>query len=324
MKIVVTGSLGNVSRSLSEMLVALGHQVILISSKAERKKKIEAIGAEAAIGTIKDVEFLSQTFTGADAVYVMEPFDAESYRDKDINIIGAISEVADSYRQALQKAGIKRVVHLSSIGAHTDIGTGLLAVHYYAETLLKQLPEDVSITHIRPAGFYNNLFQNIPMLKGKGLMGFIIALRYYGLVATLKGQRGILLSNYGGEDKTLWVSPVDIAEVAAEELISTYPSRNVRYVVSEELTCNQVSAIIGKAIGKPYLKWETISDSQMQSGAERFGMSKQIAKALVEMNAGIHSGYLYKDYYLNRPESLGKIKMADFSAEFASVYNNQK
>lgn len=71
MKIVVTGSLGNISKPLTKELVQQGHAVTVISSKAERQKDIEALGAKAAIGTVDDVQFLTNTFTGADAVYSM-------------------------------------------------------------------------------------------------------------------------------------------------------------------------------------------------------------------------------------------------------------
>ena len=57
MKIIVTGSLGHISKPLTEELVQKGHAVTVISSKPERQKDIEALGAAAAIGTIDDVEF---------------------------------------------------------------------------------------------------------------------------------------------------------------------------------------------------------------------------------------------------------------------------
>ncbi len=43
MKIVVTGSLGNISKPLTQELIQKGHTVTVISSKAERQKDIEAI-----------------------------------------------------------------------------------------------------------------------------------------------------------------------------------------------------------------------------------------------------------------------------------------
>ena len=64
MKIVITGSLGNVSKPLTESLVKKGHSVTVISSKVEKQNAIEAIGAKAAIGTIEDVDFLTETFKG--------------------------------------------------------------------------------------------------------------------------------------------------------------------------------------------------------------------------------------------------------------------
>lgn len=69
MKITITGSLGNISKPLTEELVQKGHAVTVISSKPEKQKDIETLGAKAAIGTIEDVAFLTATFTGADAVY---------------------------------------------------------------------------------------------------------------------------------------------------------------------------------------------------------------------------------------------------------------
>ena len=58
MKIIVTGSLGHVGKPLTEELVGKGHSVTVVSSKAERQKDIEALGAKAAIGTMENADFL--------------------------------------------------------------------------------------------------------------------------------------------------------------------------------------------------------------------------------------------------------------------------
>ena len=73
MKIIVTGSLGNISKPLIEELVQKEHQVTVISSNPEKSKEIENLGATAAIGSLKDEEFISNTFQGADLVYTMVP-----------------------------------------------------------------------------------------------------------------------------------------------------------------------------------------------------------------------------------------------------------
>ncbi len=73
MKIVLTGSLGNISKPLTAELVEKGHSVTVISSNPEKQSAIEALGATAAIGSITDVAFLTETFTGAGGVYSMVP-----------------------------------------------------------------------------------------------------------------------------------------------------------------------------------------------------------------------------------------------------------
>ena len=45
MNIIVTGSLGIISKPLTKELVQKGHQVMVISSKPERQKDIETLEA---------------------------------------------------------------------------------------------------------------------------------------------------------------------------------------------------------------------------------------------------------------------------------------
>jgi uncharacterized protein YbjT (DUF2867 family) len=289
MKIIVTGSLGNISKPLTEELVEKGHLVTVISRKPEKQKDIESLGARAAIGYVEDVKFLSTTFTGADAVYCMEPpynHDAE--------------KLIHNYVQAIQQSGVKRLVNLSSIGAHTDKGNGILAFYYTMETILNKLPSDVAITFVRPGGFYYNLLRCIDTIK----------------------TQGVIASNYGGDDKLPWASPIDIAAAVAEELVTPFAGRKVCYVVSDELTCDEVATILGTAIGKPDLKWIVIPDEEMRSRLIAAGFSARLAAGFVEMNASTHSGQLFEDYYRNRPV-LGKVKMKDFAKEFASIYDQK-
>ncbi|CAM3747170.1 NAD(P)H-binding protein [Mucilaginibacter galii] len=326
MKIIITGSLGHISKPLAQELVKKGHSVTVISSNPDKKKDIEAIGAISAIGSVEDVSFLAKTFAGADAVYTMlPPFKFEENPDLDAR--EEARRITSNYVAAIQQSGVKKVVHLSSIGAHTDKGNGLLAFHYVAEHVLKQLPADVTITFMRPVGFYYNLYQFMDIVKGegflKGFVGLFLTLRHYGLTGLLQGKKGLIVSNYGAEDKMPWVSPADIAAAISEELTSTSKGRKARYVASEELTCNQIANILGTAVGKPYLKWVTISDKQMLDALLKYKMPLSLANDITEMNASQRNGgILFEDYYKNTP-TMGKVKMKDFAQEFAAVYNSK-
>jgi uncharacterized protein YbjT (DUF2867 family) len=297
MKIIVTGSLGHISKPLTQELVQKGHEVTVISSKPDKQAEIEALGATAAIGSVEDADFLTTTFTGADAVYTMIP--PASYGDPNLDLMEHCCSLANNYAQAIKASGVKRVVHLSSIGAHLDHGSGLILFHHNVEVILSKLT-DVAIAFMRPVGFYYNLLGFVPMIK----------------------NTGIITSNYGAEKVLVWVSPIDIAAAVVKELEIPPVCRKVIYVASDELTGDETASILGAAIGKPDLKWVIIPNEQMQAGLEAVGMKPEIAAGMVEMFASQQSGLLTEDYYHNKP-ALGKVKLTDFAKEFATVYNQK-
>jgi len=297
MKITLTGSLGHIGKPLTGMLVKQGHQVTVISSKEDRKEEIERIGAIPVIGIVDDEDFLATAFTGADVVYTMPPPSPGAYNDPSFDIYAKCARLADNFADAIQRSGVKRAIHLSSIGAHMAEGNGLLRAHYMIEQRLNQLA-DVDITFMRPTGFYYNLFGFIGMIK----------------------QQGFIAANYGGDDIPLMVAPADIAEAIAEELALPPAHRKVRYVNSEELTCSEIAAILGAAIGKPGLQWLTIPDEQMLAGVIAAGMQPAIAKGYVEMYAGVRNGTMRADYFEHRPVQ-GRTRLTEFAREFAAAYN---
>ena len=296
MKIVVTGSLGNISKPLTIELVQKGHTVTVISSNAERQKDIEALGATAAIGSLEDVDFLTNTFHGADAVYAMTPpnfFGVNDPREY-------YQKMGRCYAEAIRQSGVKRVVHLSSMGAHLDKGTGVILGAHDVERVLSEL-SDTSITYLRPGYFYYNLYNYVAMIKGPGF----------------------IRANYGGDDKIVLVSPADIAAVAAEELTTTGTVNKVRYIASDEHTVNEITYLLGAAIGKPDLKWEICSNEQMQEDLEKNGVPPHIAACLVEMYDCVHSGAFAEDYLLHQPIKMGKVKLEDFVKEFAATFDQR-
>mgnify|MGYP003575311416 FL=1 len=296
MKIIITGSLGNISKPLTAALVQKGHSVTVIASSNARQKEIEKLGASAAIGPVEDLSFLTETFTGADAVYCMIP--RANYFDQNLDLDAFTRKIGNNYAEAIQQSGVKRVVFLSSIGAHLEQNSGIIQRYNEIEAVLNKL-SDVSITFMRPTSFYYNLLAYIPMIK----------------------NQGVIAANYGGDQLIPWVSPNDIASAIAEEITTPLDGRKIRYVSSEELTGNETAKILGDAIGKPDLKWQLISDEEVLNGLVSVGMQPKIAQGLVEMYAGLYNGSLGEDYYKNRPSELGKTKLAEYAKEFASVYN---
>lgn len=294
MKIVITGSLGHIGQPLTATLLELGHSVTVVSSNPGKRDAIEALGAIPAIGSLADQTFLTGLLREANAVYCMVP---PNYTHPDQ--LAYYGDIGAVYAQAIRQSGIKRVVYLSSYGAHLASGTGFITGSYRGEQLLNGLP-GISLTHIRPSFFYYNLLNFIGMIKTAGFMGSV----------------------YGGEDRLTMVSPQDIAAAVADELTRQYDISPIRYVASDDRTCNEVAAVLGKAIGMPGLTWKVLPKEAVKQAMQQHGMGAAAADKYVELGEAIHSGRLRADYDLHTPV-FGKITLEEYALEFAQIYHSK-
>jgi uncharacterized protein YbjT (DUF2867 family) len=296
MKYVITGSLGNISKPLTEKLVKAGHEVTVITSKESNRAAIDALGAKAAVGSVEDGDFIRSAFAGADAVYLMVPpkWDVNNW-------LGYQQQVADNYIAAIKANAIKHVVELSSIGAHMRKGAGPIDGLGYLEEQLGKMP-DIHVKFLRPSFFYTNFLSMIPLINNMNIMG----------------------SNYGDtNEKLVLVHPADIANAAFEEL-DTLPFTNhsVRYISSDERHPAEIAGILSAAIGKPGIPWVTFTDEQSLQGMKAAGLSDVIAEGYTTMGAAIRNGSIQEDYWKQTPAVYGKIKLEDFAKEFAAIYSS--
>lgn len=292
MKIIITGSLGNISKPLSVDLISKGHQVTVVSSNEEKSNEIISLGALPAIGSVSDENFLTATFTGADLVYLMVPnnFSATDYRTY-------IKSIGQHYANAVKASGVKKIVLLSSIGAHLEKGTGPIAGLHDVEQILNKL-ENTDLLYLRPGFFYNNFYANLDLIKHAGIIG----------------------SNYGADQPIVMVDPQDIANIAADKIHEGFSGKSTLYIASDKRTLKEVAGALGKAIGKPELPWVEFDDQQAFDGMTGAGLPEEITRNYVEMGTAVRSGILWEDFDLkNIPQ--GKTKLEDFAVKFAGAYH---
>jgi uncharacterized protein YbjT (DUF2867 family) len=294
MKIIITGSLGNISRPLATQLIAEGQEVTVISSNPEKSAEITQLGAHAAIGSVSNENFLINAFTGADLVYLMVPpdFSASNFR-------AYIKSVGQHYANAVKAAGVKKVVLLSSIGAHLDQGTGPIAGLHDVEQIFDPL-ENLDLLILRPAFFYNNFYANIDLIKHMGIIG----------------------SNYGADQAIVLVDPKDIAAAAANKIKEGFSGKSILYIASDKRKLSEVALALGTAIGKADLPWIAFDDTQAFDGMVGAGLPAEIANNYVEMGTAIRSAVLWEDFESKKITPVGKIKLEDFAAQFALAYNS--
>lgn len=277
MKITITGSLGNTSGPLVRKLIENGHQVTVVSRTQDRKQDIESLGAAAAIGELFDVEFLAEAFAGSDSVYLMIP---PNYQAQDMTQY--IADAGKAYASAIEKSGVKNLVVLSSMGAHLPLGNGPLSALTLVERTYNQL-EGVNITYLRPGGFFVNYLPSIGLIKAAGIIG----------------------DNTAPESRMLLTHPSDIADVAADALQNPVSGITYRFIISEEITNNQIASVIGNAIGKPDLAWVRIPAQDYKEALIGSGFSESVAQAFVEMGDAFREGRSWEEVD-TRPEEIVK------------------
>ncbi|MDV7699411.1 NAD(P)H-binding protein [Chryseobacterium soli] len=294
MKIIITGSLGNVAKPLSQQLIAEGHDITVISSNPSKKNEIEALGAKAAIGSITDVHFLTTTFEGADAAFLMTPPNMGFE-----NIVENTIQGGKNYAEAISAAGVKKLVMLSSVGADSPIDNGPIKGLHHIENLYCTL-ENTSVVFLRAGYFYINFFNDIPLIKNAGIIG----------------------GNYAGNISIPLVHPTDIAKAAAEELVKSSDGKKVKYIVSDVRPANDFAQVLGAAIVKPELPWIEFKDEESLNGMLQAGLPQEIAKLYVEMGKGIRTGVLQADFIKQGSPANGKVTLEEFAKEFATQYNS--
>lgn len=294
MNYVITGSLGHISKPLVQQLVQAKHQVTVITSRAENAAAIEALGATAAVGLVEDAAFISNTFKGADAVYLMIP--PKWTVD---NWYAYQQQVADNYVAAVKQNNIQYVVLLSSIGAHLRKGTGPVDGLGYLEEQLNTLTNTHSL-YLRPSYFFYNLFNQIDLVKNAGIFG----------------------SNFNGNEKLVLVDTNDIAAAAGKALLElNFKGQTVQYISTVETTGNEVAAVLGKAIGKEGTPWVAFTDEQSLQGMLAAGLPQTIAEGYSQLGSSLNTGLLQEDYWKNNVQPTGNLTLEQFAVQFSAAYN---
>jgi len=293
MKIIITGSLGNVAKPLAQQLIAEGHDIKIISSNESKKNEIEALGAKAAIGSITDLDFLVKTFEGADAAFLMTPPNMSG-----INIVENTINAGKNYAEAIEKTGVKRIVMLSSIGVESPVENGPIKGLHFIEKFYNDL-ENTSVTFLRAGYFYLNFFNDIPLIKNAGIIG----------------------ANFPETATIPLVHPIDIAKAAAKELVQNSEGKNVKYIVSDVRPASDFAKVFGTAIGKPELPWVEFKDEDSLNGMLQAGVPKEMAELYTEMGLGIRTGIVQKDFIEHGSVVNGEVKLEEFAKEFADKFN---
>lgn len=294
---LLMGSNGNITSKAARLLLSQGKKVRVIGRSAQTLKNLQQAGAEPAIGDALDANFLAGAFKDAEAVYAMIPSDNASP-----DMRAAQNELGRAIASAIVKAGVKRVVNLSSFGAHLPNGTGPIAGLYDQEQRLDRLL-GVDILHLRPGYFYENHLHAI------------------GLIQALGAYPGIAR----GDVPIPTIATSDIAAVVARELAA--PSRKagngharILHLHGPRLvTMQEAASVLGAAIGKPALEYVQADPLEMKRGMVQQGFSQSVADLLEEMDNALSDGSIAAGLTSGSVE-ITPATLEEFAPLFAAAY----
>jgi uncharacterized protein YbjT (DUF2867 family) len=263
---VVLGASGNTGRVVAQNLLSHQQKVRVVGRDAAHLQSHAAQGAEIFIADVTDAAALTKAFQNADSAYVMIPPDPTGN-----DPLAYAERAGDAIATALKNAGVKNVVVLSSFGADKSQGTGPVLGLYKLEQKLNQL-DGANILFLRPGYFMEN---TLPQVNVISTMGFVA-----GPVRP--------------DLKLPMIATRDIGAFAAEALLRLdFRGKQTQELLGQrDISYNEVAEIIGKAIGKPDLKYKQPSDEQVRQGMVQSGMSAQFAGLILEMAASLNSGYM--------------------------------
>ncbi len=262
--IVLLGATGNTGSVAATTLLARGEKVRAVGRRPERLKKLAERGAEIFTGDVLDTEAMTRALTGARAAYLMVPPDLTQ-----ADFLGYQARVADSLARAAEQAGLTHAVTLSSVGAHLPAGAGPISGLHHFEQRINQV-RGLHVLHLRPGYFFENFLMQISAIRQFGMMG-----------GSMRGELAIAM-----------LATRDIGTRAAEALARLdFTGQQTRELLGpREISLHEAAALLGRAIGKPELRYHQMPYGTFQALLTQMGLSLDGAQQINEMYRAFNEG----------------------------------
>jgi uncharacterized protein YbjT (DUF2867 family) len=257
---VILGASGHTGSIIAGFLLSQGEQVRVLGRDPARLERFVRQGAEAFTANVSDAATLTNAFSGARAAYLMLP-PVASREDQE--------RQSDAIAKAVQESGLRYAVHLSSYGAHVPEGTGPIAGLHSSEQKLNAI-RGLNVLHLRAAYFMENNLAAIGVIHRMGIFA------------------GALLPDL----KLPMIATRDVGDYAAKRLLDLdFSGKQSRELLGErDLSMAEVTAVIGRGIGKPDLRYEQLPFDQVQQVLTQIGIPPNTAAVYIEMYKAINAG----------------------------------
>lgn len=234
----VTGVNGRVGSVVARFLLANGCDVrAVIRENSDNAATLTGQGYEVALADMYDTQALVRAFRGTEGVFVMLPPNYDPSPD-----FAETHEIISSIYAAIVAAQPRKVVCLSTIGAHVSQPSLLMQLRYL-EKALSRLPMPVAF--VRAAWFMDNAVWDVAQAR----------------------ETGEIPSFLQPVDRVIpMVATADVGRVIAETLLEEWDGRRIIELEGDKRTSpNDVAATFDRLLGRevkpkvvPRDRWEEL------------------------------------------------------------------
>jgi len=157
----------------------------------------------------------------------------------------------------------------------------------------------LNVMHLRATYFMENTLAQIGAIKQMGAMG-----------SPLKADMSFPI-----------VATKDIAAVALKHLQTlNFTGKNVEYVLGPgDVTYNEIASVIGKAIGKPDLKYYAVTFEEGTKAMIQMGMGESVVSRMMEFIKAMNDGKVMEETK-RTPGNTTLTSLKEFAHTFKAIY----
>ena len=282
--ILVTGATGTTGSATLQYLKVRGANVRAMTRDKARAADFEARGIPAVVADFGDPVSLAKALEGVEKAFLAHPPSPE------------IPQHEKAFIDAAKKAGLKKIVKVSVIGASPEGALHLARWHAEVEAYLKR--SGIAYTILRPHSFLQNLMASVPTIQ----------------------EQGAIYSD-NGDAKIPLIDARDIGAVAAAALTETGHDDKVYHLTGPAaVSFQEVAKAIGREIGKE-LQYIDVPDEAARQSMMGAGYPEWLADDLVTLNqwgrqVGVQQPAADVAIVLGRPAH----SVLDFARDYAGAF----
>lgn len=270
----ILGATGHIGHIIAEDFLKRGYLVRAIGRDKRKLHLLETKGAGPVVLNLDDGDALADAFRDAWAVFTMIP---PGIQQEDF--VRFQEKVGDCIVKAIEKANVKRIVNLSSVGADLSEGTGPILGLRKLEQKLNALQNLDCLVHLRPNYFMENLYGFLPMI-----------------------QQGVIQSPMPGELKIPMVAARDIGWKAVDFLDNSQPKVRLTFdfIGPKPVSLKEVTGFFAQAFDFPDLRFQQISFDEEKKMLMAHNWDAKKADLMIEMERAFADGRIKTTQEMNR------------------------